>query len=154
MTAIMPSTGTLGAETSDCALAGLDLIDPRATMTAGLVGSDPAKAAFGSMAALHVSIACLNDEEWEKAASAAGLSDQDRAGGQCLMAELGGPRKYAEALMRTREEDFTALAQAGPKCRVGIGMPRQPPATPRPTAIPTPSQTGTTPPATLAITAA
>ena len=58
----------LGEETSDCVQAGLDVIDPRAVMTAGLEG-DAQAAMGGSMAAFSVSIACLNDEEWTEAAA-------------------------------------------------------------------------------------
>ena len=53
----------LSEETSTCVQAGLDVIDPRAVMTAGLEG-DPQTAMAGSMAAFSVSVACLNDEEW------------------------------------------------------------------------------------------
>ena len=125
--AIVPGPGPLSVETSNCVLAGFDVIDPRAVMTAGLVEDEPERAMFGSMAAFNVSIACLNDEEWEKAGPASAVSDQDRAGGQCLMSELGGPGKFAEALIKTQEGDFTDLVQAGAECRVGIGMPRQRP---------------------------
>ena len=77
--AIVPGPGPLSAETTDCVLAGLDVIDPRALMTAGLVEDKPERAAFGSMAAFNVSIACLTDEEWQKATPASGISDLDRA---------------------------------------------------------------------------
>ena len=72
------------------------------------------------------------------------------AGEQCLMAELGGPGKYAEALLKTQEGDTAELIQAGTECRVAISVPWQPPATPTP--MPTPSQTGATTPTTLATT--
>ena len=121
---IVPGLGPLTVETSDCILAGLDVINPRAVITAGRVQDEPEKAMFGSRAAFKVAIACLTDEEWEKAAPASGISDQDRAGDQCLMAEIGGPKKYADAWMKTLEDDYTGLIQAGAECRVGISMPR------------------------------
>ena len=95
--AIVPGPGPLTAETTDCVLAGLHVIDPRAMLTAGLVEDESERVFFGSIAAFNVSIACLTDEEWERAAPASGISDQDRAGLQCLMAELGGPGEYADA---------------------------------------------------------
>ena len=52
---------TLSQATSGCVMAALDVIDPRAVMTAGLEG-DPQTAMGGSMAAFTVSVACLNDE--------------------------------------------------------------------------------------------
>ena len=150
--AIVPGPGPLSAETTDCVLAGLDVIEPRALMTAGLVEDEAERVFFGSMAAFNVSIACLTDEEWEKAGPASEISDLDRAGVQCIMAELGGPGKYAEAFLKTQEGDITELVQAGTECRVGISVPWQPPATPTP--IPTPSQSGITTPTTLVITVA
>ena len=63
MTTIIPIP--FSVETSDCILAALDVIDPRAVMTARLEG-DPHMA--GMMAAFTVSVACLNDEEWAAAA--------------------------------------------------------------------------------------
>ena len=125
--AIVPGPGPLSAETTDCVLAGLDVIDPRALMTAGLVEDKPERAFFGSMAAFNVSIACLTDEEWEKAGPVSEISDLDRAGEQCLMAELGGPGKYAEVLLKTQEGDTNDLIQAGAECRVAISVPWQPP---------------------------
>ena len=124
MVVIVPSPGPLTVETSDCLLAGLDVINPRAVITAGRVQDEPERAMFGSRAAFKVSIACMTDEEWEKAAPALGISDQERAGDQCLMAESGGPRKYAEAWMKTLEEDYTGLIQAAAECRVIMSVPR------------------------------
>ena len=45
--------------------------DPRAVMTAGIEG-DPGRAMAGSMAALSVTVACLNDQEWEATAPIVG----------------------------------------------------------------------------------
>ena len=142
--AIVPGPGPLTAETTDCVLAGLHVIDPRAMMTAGLVEDEPERVFFGSMAVFNVSIACLTDKEWERAALASGISDQGRAGLQCLMAELGGPDEYAEALLKTQEGNITELVQAGAECRVGISVPWQPPATP----TPMPTATTVAPPPT------
>ena len=121
---IVPGPGPLTVETSDCLLAGLDVIDPRAVITAGRVQDEPERAMFGSRAAFKVAIACMTDEEWEKAAQALGIPDQERAGDQCLMAEIGGPRKYAEAWMKTLEEDYTGLIPAAAECRVIMSVPR------------------------------
>ena len=62
----VPGPGPLSQETSDCVRAAFEVIDPRAVMTAGIEG-DPGRAMAGSMAALSVTTACLNDEEWEAA---------------------------------------------------------------------------------------
>ena len=128
-------------------------------MTAGIEG-DPGRAMAGSMAGFLVTTACLSDKEWEKAGPAAGASDQDRAGGQCLMAELGGPGNMAEAMLAAQEGDLTSMANAGAECGLDMGpMPPTPPAptatsiaaTPVPapaTPMPTPTATATTVPST------
>ena len=51
-------------------------------MTAGIEG-DPGRAMAGSMTALSVTIACLNDEEWDAAASMTGIAT-GRTGGDAL----------------------------------------------------------------------
>ena len=142
----VPGPEPLSQESSECVRAAFAVIDPRAVMTAGIEG-DPGRAMAGSMAAFSVTIACLNDDEWEKAGPAAGMSDQDRAGGQCLMAELGGPGKMAEAMVAAQEGDITGLALAGMECGLDMGPPpRQAPGTPPP--APTPATTAPTPAST------
>lgn len=129
---IVPGPGTLSAETIDCVLSGDGVIDPRALITAGLVEDEPERVFFAGMGAFNVSIACMTDEEWERVAQASGMADVDRVGSQCLMAELGGPAKYAEALLRTRDGEVAELIQAATECPVVISVPWQPPATPTP----------------------
>ena len=92
----------LSVETSACTLAALEVIDPRAVMTAGLEG-DPQAAMGGSMAAFTVSVACLNDEEWAAAAPRLGMEPGDRDGLVYVMAALGGPMEMATALTEAME---------------------------------------------------
>ena len=76
----VPGPGPLSQETSDCVRAGFEIIDPRTVMTAGIEG-DPGTAMAGSMAALSVTMACLNDEEWGMMeARLAAISVQDGDG--------------------------------------------------------------------------
>ena len=159
----VPGPEPLSLESSECVREAFEVIDPRAVMTAG-AGGDPGKAMAGSMAAMIATIACLSDEEWEKAGPAAGASDQDRAGGQCLMAVLGGPGKLAEAMLAAQEGDLTSMANAAAECGLDMGpMPPTPPtatsiaATPAPAPTtpmltPTPAATATTTPSTPAAT--
>ena len=84
-------------------------------MTAGMEG-DPGRAMAGSMTALSVTIACLNDEEWEAAASMTGMQPEEREGMRCLLDQLGGPGEMAEAMKAAGEGDFTDLAKAGADC--------------------------------------
>ena len=62
----------VGEETSACVQAGLDVIDPRAVMTADLEGN-AATAMDGSMAEFTFAVACLNDEKWTEAAPRLGM---------------------------------------------------------------------------------
>ena len=133
----------LSVETSSCVLAALDVIDPKAVMTAGLEG-DPQTAMAGSMAAFTVSVACLSDEEWAAAAPTVGMVPEDRDGMVCIMAALGGPAEMATAMIEAMEAEEvaegTALFQAGLQCGIQPGS--EPTATPEPaTATPTPMPT-------------
>ena len=168
----VPGPGPLSQETSDCVRAGFAVIDPRAVMTAGMEG-DPGRAMAGSMTALSVTIACLNDEEWEAAASMTGMQPEEREGMRCLLDQLGGPGEMAEAMKAAGEGDFTDLAKARADCGLDMGpAPGQAPATPPPTptatveaptavstpvpgtATSTPVPTGAVPTTTLVITVA
>ena len=161
----VPGPGPLSQETSDCVRAGFEVIDPRAIMTAGIEGNS-GRAMAGSMAALSVTMACLNDEEWEEAASKTGIGPDEREGMQCLLEQLGGPGEMAEAMIAAGEGDLTDFAQAGADCGLDMGPDTRPgPVTPlpAPTAIveaptpvstPTPIPTGAAPTTTLVITVA
>ena len=112
----------------------------------------------GSMAALFVTVACLNDPEWEATAPVLGMSSDEREGMQCLMGALGGPGEMAAAMRAAQEGDFDDLARAGTECGLEMGpLPGQPPGTPhagvharhnRATQSRTPAITGETPPRT------
>ena len=102
MTTIVPDPGPLSVETSKCVLAGLDVINPRAVMTAGLEG-DPETAMGGSMAAFTVMIACLNDSEWIATAPRLGMEPEDRDGMVCITAALGGPAAMATSMTGAME---------------------------------------------------
>ena len=154
-----PGPGPLSLETSDCVRAGFAVIDPREVMTAGIEG-DPGRAMAGSMAALSVTIACLNDQEWEATASQVGMGPSEREGMRCLLAQLSGPGEMAEAMIAAGEGDFTDLSRAGAECGLDMGpapgqTPVRPPPTPTgeaPTPVYTPVTTRATPtgtPATL-----
>ena len=118
-------------------------------MTAGIDG-DPGRAMGGSMAGFLVTTACLNDEEWENSEPETGMSDQDRAGGQCLLEALGGPGQMAEAILLAQEGDLSVMAAAATECGVDMGpVPGQTPPPPMQTATTT-TPAPPTPPASTA----
>ena len=149
--------GAIAAVFGDCVRAGFAVIDPREVMTAGIEG-DPGRAMAGSMAALSVTIACLNDQEWEATASQVGMGPSEREGMRCLLAQLSGPGKMAEAMIAAGEGDFTDLSKAGAECGLDMGpapgqTPVRPPPTPTgeaPTPVYTPVPTRATPTGTPA----
>ena len=145
-----PGPGPLSLETSDCVRAGFAVIDPREVMTAGIEG-DPGRAMAGSMAALSVTIACLNDQEWEATASQVGMGPSEREGMRCLLAQLSGPGKMAEAMIAAGEGDFTDLSKAGAECGLDMGpAPGQTPVRPPPTPTGTPATPTPAPEPTVA----
>ena len=109
----------LGEETSACVMAGLEVIDPRVEMTAGLAG-DPETAMSGSMSVFTMTEACLNDDEWAEAARRLRMGPGDRERMLCIMAALGGPAEMATALTEAMAAegvtDETALFAAGLEC--------------------------------------
>ena len=115
----LPGPEPLSLETSTCVRAAFQAIDPRKVMTAGLEG-DPGRAMAGSMAALSVTIACLNDQEWEASAPGMGIKPQERVGMQCLMEELGGPGEMAVVMRGARAGHFTPLPRAAAECGLEI----------------------------------
>ena len=152
----VPGPAPLSQESSDCVRATFEVIDPKAVMTAGIEG-DPSRAMAGSMAALSVTIACLNDEEWEATAPQVGMGPEERERMQCLLAELGGPAEMAKAMTAAQEGDFTNLARAGEECGLEMGPPPgQLPGTapPAPNATSETTTPAPTPATTLVITVA
>ena len=117
----VPGPRPLSQETSDCVWAGFAVIDPRAVMTAGIEG-DQGRAMAGSTAALSVTMACLNDEEWDAAASMTGMRPEEREGMRCLLDQLGGPGEMAAAMIAAGEGHFTDLPRAGAKCGLDMGQ--------------------------------
>ena len=76
----------------------------------------------GSMTGLFVTVACLNDEEWDAAASMMGMRPEERERMQCLLDQLGGPGEMAEATKAAGEGDFTDLARSGADCGLDTGL--------------------------------
>ena len=112
LTGIMGEAGPLSGETSACVRAGFAEIDLRSMMLAEAGGEGEG----GMNAALHMTISCLNDEEWAAAAPALGLSINYREGVKCLTRELGGPEEAAAALQPSEQGPSFALIRAAVEC--------------------------------------
>ena len=115
----------ISEKTSDCVRAVFEVIDPREVMTAGVEG-DPGRAMAGSMAALSVTMACLNDQEWEASASMMGMRPEEREGIRCLLDQLGGPGEMAAAMIAAGEGTFHGPAQGRGGVRDGHGAGTRP----------------------------
>ena len=70
-----------------------------------------------SMAALNISVVCMNDDEWETYAPRLGMQPGDRDGAACLFEELGGPAKLVEAMRHASSGELPAeLTRAFEMC--------------------------------------
>ena len=118
LTGIISETGTLSEETSACIRAGSEGIDLRSVMLAG-IGGDEQTAMVGSMSAFFVTLACLNEEEWETAGPALDMDASDRESLQCVIEELGGPEGMAATL--ETEAGLMTLFDAATGCGLDAG---------------------------------
>jgi len=85
-------------ETAACIREGFVPLDLRELLAPSVAGQAPANSLALSMAALGVSVACLNDAEWENYAPRLGMTSGDRAGFVCLLEALGGPAELVAAM--------------------------------------------------------
>ena len=133
----IPDSGPLSLDTSTCIREAFNEIDPRAVMTAGAEGY-PAAAMAGSMTAFIVTLACLNQEEWETTAPQVGMDLEEREGMLCVLEELGGPAGMVAAMIAATGDDPAKLTAAAVKCELDMGpSPGQTPVRPEPTSQPT-----------------
>ena len=103
-------------------------------MTAGIEG-DPATAMTGSMTAFIVTLACLNQEEWEAAAPRVGMNLDEQEGMVCVLEKLGGPGRMVTVMIAANEGHAATLSEAATECGLDMGTtPVGPTATPMPTA--------------------
>ena len=122
LTGLIGDTGPLGEESSACIRVGMEGVDLRSVMMAGMGGNEEA-AMIGSMSAMFLTMACLSDEEFTAAAPALGMSPDDRESLNCVMEQLGGPEGIAETLGKGDESSFMALFGAAMGCGLEMGPP-------------------------------
>ena len=149
LSGFIQNTEPLSTETSACVRIGFREIDLRSVMLSVLQG-DPGTAMSGSMAALFLTLACLNPEEWNASAPAMAMGPDDRVGMQCLLEEMGGPQGMAAALGADDQSGFTALFAAAAGCGLEMGGP---PGQMSPAVTATPEPTATLAPAAAPVNA-
>ena len=103
----------LSLETGACIRDALEGIDLRSAMLAAMLRNGQNDMI---VAGIFVTIACLNDEEWETAATVLGVDLGTRAAMMCLLEEMGGTAGLTAALEPGAEESFTALILAVTDC--------------------------------------
>ena len=116
---ITNTTGPLSVDTSSCIRVGMEGIDLRSVMLAGVGGNEQA-AMVGSMSAMFLSLSCLNEEEFEAAGPEIGMTQEDLESFDCVMQEMGGPAGMAAALEAEDESGIMALFGAAFAC--GLDM--------------------------------
>ena len=121
LTGLIGGIGPLSADTSACIRTGFEGLDIRATMLAATGGAGEEAAMMGGMAALFLTLSCLNEEEWQTAASSLGMNPDERKGLECVMQELGGPEGMAVALQPADGGPPMAFFAAAQKCEVAMG---------------------------------
>ena len=127
LSGILSVTGPLSEESSACIRNAFADVDLARIMTASSDPENPEEgqgiAMVGMMASMFVSLSCLNEEEWQAAGPAMGMTAEDREGLQCLLEEMGGPEGIG-ALMDSEEGP---LAFFGAAIACGVESAGQPP---------------------------
>ena len=110
----------LSLETVVCIRAGFEGIDFRSAMLAAILGNEPNDMDVNDrdmlLASVFVIIPCLNDEEWETAATVLDMDPGTRAAMMCLLEEIGGTEGMTAALEAWAEGSLTALLLAATGC--------------------------------------
>ena len=144
LTTLVGQVEPFSQETSSCIREGFVPIDLRGLLAPAVAGFTPANSLALSMAALNVSVVCMNDEEWETYAPRLGMQPEDREVGGCLFEEFGGPEKLAEAMQEASLGKPEALVSALAACgeETAPSTPTVPTATlvPDATSKPTPTE--------------
>ena len=88
-------TGALSEETSACLRGGFEGIDLRAMMLGSFAAPDDEAAMITGMTGFILTLACLNEDEWELASPALELGPYNPEGLQCVLDKVGGPEGLA-----------------------------------------------------------
>lgn len=111
LTSLVGLTDPLTPETSGCIREALVSIDLHRLLSPP-AQNDPVNSLGLGMAALNVSVVCMNDDEWDVYAPRLGMRAEDRESLVCLLERLGGPEALVEAMQQaSRGEALEALAE-------------------------------------------
>ncbi|MYC34158.1 MAG: hypothetical protein F4X64_13415 [Chloroflexi bacterium] len=132
LTQLVGQVGPFEMETAARIRQGFVPLDLRVLLAPSVAGQAPANSLALSMAALGVSVACLNDAEWENYAPRLGMTPGDRAGFVCLLEALGGPAELVAAMQSAslgetpakfiRASQVCGLEDSGPTGQGGAGQ--------------------------------
>ena len=135
LTQLVGQLEPFNVETAACIREGFVPLDLRALLAPSVAGQAPANSLALSMAALAVSVSCLNDAEWETYAPRLGMAPGDRAGFVCLLEALGGPAELVAAMQSAslgeapakfiRASQTCGLEDSGPTGQGGAGQSRE-----------------------------
>ena len=102
LTPVLSAAGTLSAESSECLRTGFAGTNVGALMSAAAgepgANADPEAAAATAMVSFMVSLSCLNEDEFQMAGPALGVSPEDYDNFQCVLEHVGGPERMAQML--------------------------------------------------------
>ena len=118
-------TGPLSNDTSACVSTGFQDFDLRAMMLTNPEGSGEEAAMAQGMAGFLITLACLNEEEWQNASTVLELPPDGRESLQCVTDMLGGPEGVAASLEAKEGEPPLAFFNAAAEC--GLTMMGGPP---------------------------
>ena len=150
---LVPFTSQIGAlseETSACLRGGFEGIDLRALMLSSFASPDDEAAMISGMTGFIVTLACLNEEEWEMASPALELGPYNPEGLQCVLDKLGGPEGLAAM---TSPDAGPPIALFGAAIECNLAFVEGPPPGPEPTAAPAPTATSAPAPTATSVPA-
>ena len=119
----------LSRETGACIRDALEGIDLRSAMLAAMLRNGQNDMI---VAGIFVTIACLNDEEWETATTVANVDPDTKEALLCRLEEIGGIEGMTAALEAGDEGKLTALLDETTGCELEMEGGPEPAATPTP----------------------
>ena len=112
--------GPMNSDTSACVSAGFQNLDLPAMMLTNPEGPDEETGVVQVMAGLIITLACLDEPEWQTASQTLDLPPDGREALQCTMNLLGGPEEIVASMESKEGEQPTAFFNAATKCGLTI----------------------------------